>query len=872
MNRCQYGWLVAGLIVASISGVWPTIPGQERGGTASVRLETGFDSLIPTLRKWYVPQGLYHLYHWGGYKYTNYAQETYQRYMSPHLEGQALYDPFGNFITRGWRIYQWEQKQPLSQLGSTILKDRHFRAWFQDLIVAAGSRDQYYTSLTIGNKIRTELTPLTFRKAGFNGIQWDFMSDRYAGTIILSRVSDPGLNLFLGDRIARTDYTNLVGFHSEANLGDHLCLGATFVNTHLSTSRSRFFESSLRGHLTRSQNAGNVSEIVIRIADDSPGDEDGAFYLSSRMIVDEKPSEIQPVLQGGRQRAGFIEATAHAPLLLRFRVPNPRNVKRVGFELVVSNDFRVDITSNVQTNIHGQSVFLPVTRAKGNVRDNTNRQVVLFEYGLPSANQIASVNVKLHDVWGLEIRGEFARNTQYQRYPNVDIEKLSDLTRSEQTADAWFFNATKRRGRFTGFVEAFSMDWNYATRGFIPDQNEWVDYENPQENWFEYIDDNDDQDSTPDWTRGGEWGGDAQIFPGLDENNDLISDFNENANRVPDYDEPFLRHYVDPPEFLFGVDMNNNTVVDRFENDERADYLYPKGHRGFNVYGNYEVFPGLSLTIGDNRQWLMAAGEQSKALYLLLSALQDLPRAGRLEIFHMLKIVEDDIPDDLVQWRQFPGTLGSLQPFRDPLIMQDSVVNQSFIGYTLVKGDLTYRSKFRLDHIKQRGQSRDHFNNDLFLGLINKVDCPLRIGEKLILIPRWKSVWKKRCPAERHSLQIHEWTQIISLTATFPVLSRSRIELGLESSFFSNLQSVSVALASEYEDDFIDYIWAAQYTERAEYQGYDVFANIGFQIRDIHFSHLDHLNTHNSVFFIEITAGLERESLGGRAVERLRKW
>lgn len=863
-------WRVVVIVLTCASWVGASTSGQERGAKAPVRLETGFDPLIPTLRKWYVPQDLYFIYPWGGYKYTNYAQETYQRYMSPQLEGQVLYDHLGNYLLRGWRLYQWEQEQPL-QLGSTLFKDSRFTAWFQDLVVAADSKDQYYTSLVIGNRIRTELTPLTFRKAGFNGVQWDIMFDRFAGTVLLSRVSAPGRSEE-GGRISHSDYTNLIGLHGETELGDHVTLGATYVNTNLSTSRSSFAESSPGGFLTSSQNAGNVSEIVIRISDDSPEDGEGAFFFLANMIVDKKPSAVQPIVEGGRQRAGFLEATENAPLLLRFHVPDPRNTKRVRFELVLSNDFRVDVTSNRQTNIDGQPIFLPVTRARGNVRDNTNRQVVQFEYGLPSANQIGSVNIDMRDIWGLEIRGEFARNTQFQRYPNIDVEKPSELTQSTRAADAWFINATKRRGRFTAFVEAFSMDWNYTTRGFIPDQNEWVDYENSRENWFEYIDDDDDQDGAPDWLRGGESSGDVEVFPGLDENNDLISDFNENRNRLPDYDEPFLRHYVDPPEFLFGVDMNNNTIIDRFENDEEADYPYKKGHRGYNTYWGVEILPGVSLTIGKNRQWLVAVGRRSESLFVLTSALRDMPRRGRLEVFHMLKVVKDDIPDPLLQWRQFPGTMGNLQPFQDPLIMQNVVVNQCFIGYTFLKEDLTFRNKFRLAHVNQRGRFRERLNNSLFLGLINKIDYPFRIGEDVFLIPRWKSQWKREIPSVKTQLQIHEWTQIISLTAVFSVLTRSRVEIGVENLLFYNFRPIPDPLVTEYKDDFVNKVFAVQYSERADYQGYNILSNIGFQIRDFHFAHLSDLDTSEFVFFVEVIAGLERERAGGRPAERLGIW
>ena len=74
------------------------------------------------------------------------------------------------------------------------------------------------------------------------------------------------------------------------------------------------------------------------------------------------------------------------------------------------------------------------------------------------------------------------------------------------------------------------------------------------------------------------------IFPGLDENNDFISDFNQNDNEnspnlIPDYEEPFLRFYTDRPEFLYGMDMNHNGWIDRFENDEEAD-LRPASQSG----------------------------------------------------------------------------------------------------------------------------------------------------------------------------------------------------------------------------------------------------------------------------------------------------
>ena len=869
MRKVSFWGIAVAVFAIAASSVQAATPGRERGATSQVRIE-GFDPLIPTLRKWYVPQDLYYIYDWGGYKYTNYAKEPYERYVSTQLEGLGQYDIFGNYITRGWRIYEWRQQQPLA-FGSTVFKDARFGQWFQNLVVASDSKGQYFTSLTVGDRIRTTLTPLTFSRSRFNGVQWDFASDKYEATVLLSRVSEPVRVVQGSNRVQETDYTNFMGLRGTTQIGDFINLGATLVNTNFGSSSSNFSENSRAGLLTSSQNSGNVTEIVVRIADDSPGDGSGALFFSSQMIVDGEIMPVNPTIEGGRQREGFLEALEEAPILLRYRVPDPLVVQKVSFAMVLSNDYRVETTSNLQTNINGQPIFLPVTRAEGNVRDNTNQRVVRFDYGLPSANQIASVDLVVEDVWGMEVRGEFARNTQFQRYPNINIQKLSNLKKGEVTADAWFFNATRRSGRWFSYGEAFSMDHDYATRGYITDQNDFVDYENQRQNWFEYIDDNDDNDQLVDWPRFGGGGGDNAVFPGLDENNDLITDFNENVNLTPDYEEPFLRHYIDPPDFLFGVDMNHNTVVDRFENDEEADYPYKKGHRGWNIYGGGELYPGVNITAGRNHEWLIAGEETSEALYLMVSGLRDVPGIGKFEVFHVLKFVEDTISDNLLQWVQRPGSIGGLQPFDDPMITEDTMVNQSFVGWKYTRGNLTFMNKLRFDHFKQRGAAADRLDDSSFIGIINKADYPVEIGRNITLIPRWKNIWRKRSQPRTSQLGINELSEIISLSAVFPVLTKSRVEVGVEAIIFRNAEAIPDPLPPEYIDDFIGKVFTLQYTNRVQYQGYSITSNVGFQVNDINFGNLQDLDVSNTIAFIELFAGLEQERLGGRPAER-RGW
>ena len=89
----------------------------QRGGKVTFE-PTGpgvlFDALDPVVRKWYVPQELYAEYGWRQWEYGNYARDTYQRFVNTAIEGNYFYDVYGNFLTRGWLIYDWREEAPLT--------------------------------------------------------------------------------------------------------------------------------------------------------------------------------------------------------------------------------------------------------------------------------------------------------------------------------------------------------------------------------------------------------------------------------------------------------------------------------------------------------------------------------------------------------------------------------------------------------------------------------------------------------------------------------------------------------------------------------------------------------------------------------------
>mgnify|MGYP004181404881 CR=1 FL=1 len=94
-----------------------------------------FDALDPAIKKWYVPQELFNEYRWRQWEYSNYARRHYQRYVDTALEGTYFYDFFGNFVDRGWLIFNASQSQPL-QRGNQILEIGVLRKPSRELLLA----------------------------------------------------------------------------------------------------------------------------------------------------------------------------------------------------------------------------------------------------------------------------------------------------------------------------------------------------------------------------------------------------------------------------------------------------------------------------------------------------------------------------------------------------------------------------------------------------------------------------------------------------------------------------------------------------------------------------------------------------------------
>ena len=850
--------VLGGLVMAGAQEHSARVGDIKRGGRVSFE-PTGpgvlFDALDPVVRKWYVPQELYAEYGWRQREYSNYARSNYQSYVSTAREGNYFYDVYGNFLTRGWLILDWRQQNP-QPFGSTLFKDSRFGNWFNNLVVAADHKGQYHYAITFGNEIRSTLTPMTFSKPNFNGVQLDFASDKHQATVIMSRISEP--NFTSGGQVefqeARTNNTNLMGGRVVVQLGDFVKLGGTLINTHHAYTQSEAFSGNiLQGNLTGIQRTGNVQRIDIRIRDDSPedGEGGGALFATDIVITDLDGNQVRgseigfrPLTEGGFQQGGFLAADGFEVITLTYDFldrtytgPDPSEIRRVQLEMVVANDYLVEIASDRQVDFRLSRVFLQVARAAGNVKDSSNQRVLAFDYGLPTANQIAGMTLELTDLAGLEGYLEMNVNTRSQQYPNRNLDE--HFTSSVQS-EAFLLNLSKVAYPFFVHLEAFDVEADYATNFTTVDNNNIVDYGRSSA-VYEFVDDNDDQDRFPDWSRKGHTTEDLEIFPGWDENNDFVSDFNQNhtavsPNLIPDYDEPFLRFHVDRPEFLYGVDMNHNGWIDRFENDQVADYPYKTDRRGYNLYVGANVTPDLRVSGGRLRMEQITDDRRNDADYLLVTYKRSWP-SFRLQLFQDFSKVQDNISDNLVQWLQQPNSAGELIPVTDPLPAPDTWVNTTWIGTEFKwRWDLRLRSTLKWQLYHQLLDDDELFtsglrNRSTFLGHIAQIDAPLQLWN-VTLTPGLKTEYRKQKPFLRNDTRREEFSRILMLIGRLPVMRQSHLEVGVEHHVFSQLRSPPPPGA---EDGFNETTTVVQLSNASDYQGYLLTTQLGFDVTRRHF-------------------------------------
>ena len=929
------------------------------------------EALDPAVQRWYL--GPVHFSQWGRqqWEYTNWASRRQQRYVDAALEGDYYYDFFGDRITQGWIVYDWRQTQPVISEASRVGKASRYANWFNRLVLAQDLSGGRGFSIILGDEIRTTLTPMTFSKAGFNGLMTEYSAGRFHATGLFSRISRPMINA--GTGVFQT-WTNLAAGRATTDVTDFMTFGVTFVNAHHGTGSAEAFEgNAFKGILNAEQLSERLDLLVLRLADDSPEDGEGGAILFSDDIdisltlmrgnlVDGESVVVEtdtvlsansvgfrPVIEGGKLQQGFLTADGAEDIVMKYffspgegqeesstlraklqqhldmTLDEAENtistIKNVRFRLVLANDYLVEMSSNRQTDLFGVPQFRMVTRADGNIKNQLNQREVVFDYGIPTANQIFGFTTEIRDFHGVDLYGEVNINTEYRKYPAISQSKHKDLSgiKGDRNSLGWMANFSWKNGPWAIFGEGFGMDDAYSTSIKPLREKGTTDYSPEATNLlYDYVDDNDDNDRHPDQLRVGEGSlipqrgfqrassieargtADPEVFPGYDENGDLISDFNQNnlfdrRNYFPDYDEPFLRYHSDRPEFLFGMDLNNNGWVDRFENDDEPDYPYKKDHWGYNLYGGAEITPSSKFRVGQLRQEMKKSERENTTTYIIASLDQDWVQKGRLRMFDMLKRTKDGIPDHIVQWviprAEFglaSESSGRLEAINDPLAAADTWINTLYCDWQY-KSRTGWSTFHRLrwetwnqqnvaieyqvdengDRVLEDGEpvvlfdplgpdQRNGRKQSGFFGIINKLDHVFHLGS-LRIDPRYKSEYSSETPFRLDEEKRKAWDSLFFLQLSLPVFRATVAQIGVEQRFYVDLMEDQAGFQTgQLTGDFRGSVLAFQLTNRSEYLGYQLTMQTGIRVdrRSLEVADGDRETRISGLSFMSIFAGL----------------
>ena len=554
----------------------------------------------------------------------------------------------------------------------------------------------------------------------------------------------------------------LYGFHWQHQIGDYASVGSSLLNQIMSSPSSPHSSAlkgdlpyemlgptSIRVFVAddsplEKQFNGKIYSMDIVVE----GERDGEpVRLSSSSDDIDFDARLAPLISGGSLKGdGSREAVGKETVVYEFVMPEDVTLHSARFTAEVADDYRIGVrqshnfpkidrngniapeewqwpASFVGTEAGSKRPFkwdidreieepyYTVLRSKGRSATGGNRRMVSFDYGMPTGQSLASVNAKA-DLVGLDLEGEVVHNLQNYMFPVGDNEGQ----RNTKRAWAYWLKGLKE---FSWGVhlggEVFRLEPDYSggydsRRGgmafHVDKQSVPGQRVESRTQEFYLVEDNDDDDQWPDDdlsevpTSGVMYPGwsNSRVYPGLDENFDNIPDMDRNENFKLDWEEPFLMFAADPPEFVYGIDFNNNGLPDFRENDNLADYPYRRDQKGRHFFLSLTSLGvlGTNLSVGTYTNREIVGGGKAKAAYLRYAYEVEQRGVGELQINYDLKKVEDDIadhsyifhlpPDDanIIPWLnkpdgapEYPGRFRPATP--DLLLMQDSWVNTFYI-------------------------------------------------------------------------------------------------------------------------------------------------------------------------------------------------
>jgi len=562
-------------------------------------------------------------------------------------------------------------------------------------------------------------------------------------------------------------------------------------------------------------------------------------------------------------------------------------VEDVEFKSLVGNDFKFSISeiysdpNQPRLGKKGSTYFYTALEEPGNVKDMSNFREVRFRYGQQTADMIVGLRVDAN-IKGFDLVAEFNKNFNWRQYPNINASKY------RQDAEAYYINVKKEFGKFTVGTEYFKIEPGYTTTFENMDPAYYYMNTLPHSSWrdeftgdvglrggsdtpsttgsasefmnntmvLETVDDNDDKDRFPDFHMFSDVRDRDGIYPGLDKNGNSRPDTNENGNLIPDYMEPFFLFNVDPDEWDYGDDFNQNGVIDSREDDDKPDYPYNKDSKGYHVFGSYGGDLGWKYTVGYLNIEEIARGGKTDVRYGKAAYHKFIPFFATVDMETQIKKAEDTIQDHVFRHstQLTPATLSDSLTFEnnifysregiqhekyyDQLRYKNSYVSTSYFETNLFRiPNLNVGLKFKYDINHQNKTSYQDKNDIVDRTQVVKADYKyylnLRVPflkwniKNLVLQPQAKFLSRKMTSTNRYTRPLHEEYFYPIFRIEYPITFNTTLKAGVQG--FPGLNStVRNMMNNEMDYDTRDYL--IMFTNRSLYEGYDLSLNFGYQM------------------------------------------
>jgi hypothetical protein len=172
-------------------------------------------------------------------------------------------------------------------------------------------------------------------------------------------------------------------------------------------------------------------------------------------------------------------------------------------------------------------------------------------------------------------------------------------------------------------------------------------------------------------------------------------------------------------------------------------------------------------------------------------------------------------------------------------------------------------NRFKWEIVKQNDyddrplEQQDIRETASFFGIVNKADYTFDLGVMKVQ-PRWKSEFQRQRPTVREDTQVRpattELRELLSVLLRVPILSRTELQCGIEYVFLKqyrkNLED------SQLRGDRNETVGALQFTNNADYLGYNLWTQVGMRVSRIDRAAVDDVLTETTMF-ATVFAGLE---------------